>query len=105
MNLYEQIREIIIDGDIEELKKLFCYKYITDDMINSALLNATDNGKLNIVKYILNNYSSKITYDAIESSLLQATIYNRINVVKHLESYRFIRKNTVIYKNTVIFNF
>ena len=106
MDLFVQIGEIIIDDDIEKLKKfLYNNQYIFDGIIKWSLNYASIHGKLNIIKYLLNNYSDKITDKYIEWSLKDATYYNNINVVKYIELYKIIRKKTVIYKKTVIFNF
>ena len=111
MSRYEQLEKIINDGDIEELKKFICNQDIIDDMINKALLHASYNGKLNIVKYILNNYSSKIEDHSIGWSLHHAYYNHHLDTAKYIELYKIIRNNTiickktVIYKKTVIFNF
>ena len=107
MNQYEQyvqLREIIDDGDIEELKKFFYNEDIVDDMINWSLLHAAYNGKLNIVKYILNNYSDKISDKYIEWSLEYAYHNNLLDIAKYIELYKIIRKNNLCpgkYKNTI----
>ena len=99
--IHEQLKKIIIDDDIEELKKLFCNQYIIYNYVDWSLFESSIQGKLNIVKYILKNYSSKIAYDSIKFSLYYTTTSsspNHLIITKYIKLYKIIKNNTVIYK-------
>ena len=80
----EKLENIIKDNALNELKKFFCDEKICNSYVDGALEYTVEYGILNIFKYILNNYSDKITDKSLNKSLQYASLYGKLNIVKYI---------------------
>ena len=104
MDLKEKLKNIIDNNDIEELKIFLKKEYTDVYLVNLSLQYACLYGKIDMIKYILINYSNNLRSYYIKDSLENIAIYDYQNIIKHLKLYMFIRESNlhiVKYKNAI----
>jgi ankyrin repeat protein len=90
--LQKQLDIIIKNNNLEELKEFFCDPYRINKYINSALVYASYNSSLEIVKYLVEEKGA----NDLDSALYNASGNNNLEMVEYLVEAGATDLNTVL---------